>query len=397
MSVVKNEKQEAFTMSIAEFAPILKKNDLCAAKNGGKILFASDDGFAVAENLLKESKPEFKEGVYTEYGKWMDGWETRRKRIAGHDWVIIKLGIPGSIQGIDIDTSYFMGNFPPKCSVQAAILTPEQEAKLPVRRSHIGNEAYLDQMVIASSLKSELWEDLVPITSVKPGAEDTCHNYFRSNNTTGRFTHVRLNLFPDGGVARLRIYGTPIFDWTNIPTSERVDLVALNNGGECVGYSDAHFGNPKSLISPGRANSMADGWETARRLDRPAVLEEDFNGHLKVTGNEWAAFRLGHTGVINAVEVDTHHYKCNFPDACLLEGAFVPEGADLEKILKMEDEPWVMILPSQKLLPNKPHYFSGSTMIQSHSPVNVVRLVISPDGGISRLRLWGHKHLPKGE
>jgi len=383
-------------LSKEQFAPILQKTDLIAAKNSGKILFASDDGFAVAENLLKESIPEFKEGVYTEYGKWMDGWETRCKRVAGHDWAIIKLGIPGSIHGFDVDTSFFIGNFPPRISIQAAILTPEQEAKLPVRRSHIGNEAYLDQMVIANSLHSEKWEELVPMSDLKPGNPDTCHNYFSSTNCVSRFTHIRFNLFPDGGVARLRAYGTPLFDWNSIPTSERVDLVALNNGGECISYSNAHFGHPKSLISPGRATSMMDGWETARSLDRPAVIEEDFNGHLKLTGKEWVAFRLGHTGVINAVEVDTHHFKCNFPDSCLLEGCFIPDGEE-EKILKMEDEPWVTILPSQKLLPNKPHYFSGSTMIQTHSPVNVVRLSIYPDGGISRLRLWGHKSLPKGE
>jgi len=390
----KDTSKTACAMSDDDFAPILKKTDLIAARSSGKILFASDDGFAVAENLLKDSNPEWKEGVYTEYGKWMDGWETRRKRVAGHDWAIIKLGIPGVIHGFNIETTHFTGNYPPKCSIQAAILTPEQEVKLPIRRSHIGNEAYLDQMVIANSLHSEKWEDLVPMTAVKSGASVTTNNYFGSANTTTRFTHIRFNLFPDGGVARLRAYGTPIFDWTVIPTSERVDLVALNNGGECIGYSNAHYGNPKNLISPGRASSMSDGWETARRADRPAILEEDYNGHLKVVGKEWAAFRLGHIGVINAVEVDTHHFKCNFPDACLLEGCFIPEGEE-EKILKMENEPWVTILPSQKLLPNKPHYFSGSTMIETHSPVNVIRLAITPDGGISRLRLWGHKFLPK--
>lgn len=115
-----------------------------------------------------------------------------------------------------------------------------------------------------------------------------------------------------------------------------------------------------------------------------------------MSGKEWAAFRLGHTGVINAVEVDTHHFKCNFPDSCYLEGCYIPAGEE-EKILKMEGEPWVTILPSQKLLPNKPHYFSGVSMIQTHSPINVVRLIISPDGGIGRLRLWGHKAQLKSE
>ena len=95
------------------------------------------------------------------------------------------------------------------------------------------------------------------------------------------------------------------------------------------------------------------------------LFSEDYNGQLKVTGKEWATFRLGHVGIITAVEVDTHHFKCNFPDSCYLEGCFIPPG-DEERLLKKEGEPWVTILPSQKLLPNKPHYFSGAQMIQPH-------------------------------
>ncbi len=148
-----------------------------------------------------------------------------------------------------------------------------EEAKLPVRRSHIGNEAYLDQMVIANSIHTEKWETLVPMTRMRPGGSDTRHHFFKSANTTERFSHIRLNLFPDGGVARLRAYGTPQYDWSSIPASDRVDLVALTNGGTCLAFSDAHFGHPKNLIAPGRGVNMADGWETARRADRPAILE----------------------------------------------------------------------------------------------------------------------------
>jgi len=389
MSAVSEQDKVAVKIEDADLESLLKQNDLVCSKNGGKILFATDDGFAVAENMLKAEEPEWRQGVYTDYGKWMDGWETRRKRVAGHDWCIIRLGIPGIINGFDVDTCFFDGNFPPHISIQAAVMSPEHESKLPIRRSHIGNEAYLDQMVIANSLHTEKWETLVPMTSLKPGKPETRHNYFKSLNTKDRFTHIRLNLFPDGGVARLRCFGNPQVDWTAIPASERVDLVALVNGGQCIGFSDAHYGHPKNLISPGRAANMADGWETARRLDRPAVLEEDYNGQLKVTGKEWATFRLGHVGIITAVEVDTHHFKCNFPDSCYLEGCFIPPG-DEERLLKKEGEPWVTILSSQKLLPNKPHYFSGAQMIQAHSPINACRLVMAPDGGISRLRLWGH-------
>ena len=144
---------------------------------------------------------------------------------------------------------------------------------MPVRRSHIGNEAYLDQMVIANSIHTEKWETLVPMTRMRPGGSDTRHHFFKSANTTERFSHIRLNLFPDGGVARLRAYGTPQYDWSSIPASDRVDLVALTNGGTCLAFSDAHFGHPKNLIAPGRGVNMADGWETARRADRPAILE----------------------------------------------------------------------------------------------------------------------------
>lgn len=219
-------------------------------------------------------------------------------------------GIPGSIQGVDVDTSFFIGNYPPSCSIQAGLLTPEEEAQLPSRQSVMGSGASVEEIAKAESIRSDLWEELLPMTPLKPGTPETCHNRFQlTSSGDKRFTHIRLNLFPDGGVARLRVYGTPQFDWDHHPAAQVVDLVALSNGGRCVAFSDAHFGQPLNLISPGRGINMGDGWETARRLDRPAILEVDSEGHLKVTGKEWACFRLGHAGMISTVEIDTSESK----------------------------------------------------------------------------------------
>ncbi|KAJ7390709.1 hypothetical protein OS493_022788 [Desmophyllum pertusum] len=266
-------------------------NDLSCNRVGGKILFATDDWFAEAENLLKPGPPEWHEGVFTSYGKWMDGWETRRKRIPGHDWCIIKLGIAGVIKGLDIDTSYFTGNYPPKASVQAACLEKDHIV-FPERKSLMGSEAPAD-WIKKMAAATELWTDILPMTELRPGYPSTAHNFFCINNSQ-RWTHLRLNIYPDGGVARLRVYGLAVKDWTQITYKEiPVDLAAMENGGSAVGWSNMHYGHPRNLIAPGSAANMGDGWETARRLDRPSVLELGEDECLKVPGFEWSVIRLG--------------------------------------------------------------------------------------------------------
>lgn len=369
-------------------------NDLASEKVGGKILFSTDDWFAEAENLLKPEPPVWKEGVFTEFGKWMDGWETRRKRIAGWDWCVAQLGIPGIIHGIDVDTSYFTGNFAPRCSVQAACLDAEFSGR--GRQGRRGSAATEEQFQdINRKSVSENWEEIVPVSQLQPGYKTTCHNYFETNSKT-RFTHMRLNMYPDGGIARLRVYGRAAPNWERIEPDQLIDLVAMENGGMCIGYSDAHFGQPRNLIQPGRAEIMADGWETARKATRPAILQANEKGILQVPGDDWCVFRLGHPGTITKIEIDTNHFKGNFPDSCRIEGCNIPEDKETETCKIHHAEPWRIVLPATKLEADNKLFIDESD-INKCGVVSHVRLTIAPDGGISRLRLWGFKEAKECE
>ncbi|XP_074640540.1 allantoicase-like [Tubulanus polymorphus] len=368
-------------------------NDLANERNGGKIIFSTDDWFAVAENLLKPSEPEWREGEFTEFGKWMDGWETRRKRIPGHDWCIIQLGRPGVISGIDIDTCYFTGNFAPRASVQAINL----DSDIPQRVSKIGTAADSEQFEEVDKLKSENWKTIVPMTKLRPGYLSTRHNYIPIENEE-RWTHLRLNMFPDGGIARFRVYGHVKLDWSKISSDKMIDLAAMENGGVCVGYSNTHYGHARNIIAPGRGVNMGDGWETARRLDRPAILEADDSGILQVPGSEYAIFRLGHPGIISNIEIDTNHFKGNFPDSCKIEACFVNQANEKNELdlssSNQNQKAWKILLPPQKLSPHKRHYYKGLDMVRNCGVVSHIRITMAPDGGISRMRLRGIKQLP---
>ncbi|MBN3310305.1 ALLC Allantoicase, partial [Amia calva] len=305
----------------------------------------------------------------------------------GHDWCIVQLGVPGIVQGFDIDTSYFTGNYAPSVSIQAASLNQDEIPAFKPQGDRTGTAASEEEFKAAAKLHSECWEELVPVSQLKPGYVDTCHNYF-SVNTQQRFTHIRLNMYPDGGIARLKVYGIGQRDWSVVSYNDHVDLVALTNGGVCVGYSDAHFGHPRNMIGLGRAINMGDGWETARRLDRPAILKVDHKGILQVPGSEWAVFKLGHPGVIRHIEIDTNHFKGNFPDSCKIEGCTLAPEEENEYISVKWKAEWKILLPPQKLKPHHRHFFSA-TSIELTEIVTHVRLIIAPDGGISRMRLWG--------
>ncbi|XP_049914498.1 allantoicase isoform X2 [Epinephelus moara] len=364
----------------------LQFNDLACEVVGGKVIFATDEWFAPAANLLKREPPQFILSAFTEFGKWMDGWETRRKRTTGHDWCIIQLGVPGRIYGFDVDTSFFTGNHSPHISIQAGCLDKPPTFSLDGDRT--GMAASDIQLAAVAKLGSEAWPELVCVSELKPGYSDCCHNHFKVN-FNHRVTHLRLNMHPDGGIARLRAYGVGQRDWSSVSSHQDVDLVALPNGGVCLGYSDAHFGHPRNMIGLGRAVNMADGWETARRLDRPKHLKVDQRGILQVPGSEWAVFRLGHPGVISSVEVDTNHFKGNFPDSFRIEVCSLTAEEEAQCIRsKWNSGKWQVLLSPQKLRPHHRHLYSQSKLTLS-SPVTHVRLIISPDGGVSRLHLWG--------
>ena len=311
--------------------------DLAAARTGGRVLEANDEFFAPKENLLKAPKAVWLADQYTTKGKWMDGWETRRRRTPGYDWCVVKLGLRGVISGVNVDTSFFTGNYPSHASVEA------RDASGP-------------------------WVEILPKTELRGGGD----NLF-SIASDKPFTHVRLNIFPDGGVARLRVFGAVVPDWTKSSKKDLLDLAAVENGGLPLLSSDQFYSHPQNLIMPGRAKNMGDGWETKRR---------------RGPGHDWMILRLGAAGTVRRIEVDTNHFKGNYPDSCMIEGAHMP-GAAADRLAD-EFTPWVGVLAETKLGANKRHLFSDKR-ISAHGPITHVRLNIYPDGGVSRLRLWGRR------
>jgi allantoicase len=321
--------------------------DLAAERLGGQAMLASDEFFAEKENLLKPGRGIFIPDKYTDRGKWMDGWESRRKRTPGHDWCIIKLGLPGMIKVVDIDTNHFLGNHPPFASLDAAAV---------------------EQSMTIEKLSSDLsaWAAVIPKSPLNPGA----HNIFTIADDK-RWTHVRLNIYPDGGVARLRVYGEVVPDWSKYGSTDLVDLASVGNGGAVVTASDMYFGSSQNLLMPGRAASMADGWETRRR---------------RGPGNDWAIIKLGRAGRVQKIEIDTTHFKGNYPDECSLESCNSPAGSNRDSLTSSSVE-WQVLLPRIKLKPDATHCFERE--LQNPGACTHVRLSIYPDGGVSRLRVWG--------
>ncbi|TYZ67156.1 hypothetical protein PybrP1_004104, partial [[Pythium] brassicae (nom. inval.)] len=305
------------------------------------------------------------------------------------------LGLRGRVAAVDVDTAFFTGNHAPRVSIQAARFASDNSswpealrqlsASAPAGERAIGVAASPDQLALAEQLRSHEWTDILQFTELGPGYEETRHNVFKVLEQ-GPWTHVRLNMFPDGGIARLRVYGSVLKDWTAVPSSQLLDLVSAENGGEVVAFNDAHYGHPKNLIAPGRSETMADGWQTARKKTRPAVLRADpATGLLEVPGKDWCVLKLGHAGVVHEVEVDTNHFKGNFPESCVVFGTSF-DGAEDEDVLA-DSVRWVPILPRIKLEAHKQQRFSvaaGSVALVPEG-VNFVKLEMFPDGGISRL------------
>lgn len=323
--------------------------DLAAEKLGGKVLLCSDDFFAEKENLIKPGRGIFIPDKYTDRGKWMDGWESRRKRTEGHDWCIIQLATAGKIHGVDIDTNHFLGNHPPFASIEAAIIPHANEIEFDLSR-----------------LNNVEWKEILPKSPLEPGS----HNYYEIADRDV-YTHARLNIFPDGGVARLKMYGEVFKDWSTVDASETINLAAATNGARVIQCNDMFFSHMENLIMPGRGINMGDGWETRRN---------------RTPGNrDWVTVRLAHKGIIEKILVDTAHFKGNYPDSCLLEGCDISYKDEAK--LEGESILWQTILPQTKLSADNEHFFEDE--IKNKGPFTHVRLCIFPDGGISRLRLWG--------
>ncbi len=313
--------------------------NLADARLGALALEASDDFFADKQRMLNPEPAQFIPGKYDTNGKWMDGWESRRKRVAGHDWCTVRLARPGRIHGVDLDTSHFTGNYPPALGLEACCLAsgdPDGDTT---------------------------WAPLLPAVNLRGNS----HHYLALDSGTA-VSHLRVNLYPDGGLARLRIYGMP--EPRAADDDGMIDLIAALNGGTIVAANNQHFGLATSLLQPGRGVNMGDGWETRRRRE---------------PGNDWCVIALALPGVIEAIEVDTAHFKGNYPDRCSILGAAVPGGTP--ESLVTQAMFWPELLPEQKLQMDHQHHFQSE--IRAHAPITHIRFNIFPDGGVSRLRLRG--------
>ncbi|ARU57732.1 allantoicase [Oleiphilus messinensis] len=353
--------------------------DLAAKRLGGETLHCTDDFFAEMENLLKPGRGVFIEDKYTDRGKWMDGWESRRRRFLPdgttsdgreHDHCTIKLGAPGRIHGFNIDTHHFLGNSPQAASVEAC------------------------SCVQGDPDESTVWQEILPKSALAQNAE----NLFDTSSDQV-WTHVRLHIYPDGGVARFRVYGEVSLDWSQFVPGELIDLAYIKNGARPLICSDMFFSHMENLIMPGRGANMGDGWETKRRRPTGSATED--------RANDWLILQLATPGTLQKVLVDTCHFKGNYPDSFAIEGAYLTETVAQDTTKLSQDAhqdalfnpelnqetvttalEWHPVINRTPLKADREHLFIED-ILNSDKPFTHIRLKMYPDGGISRLRLWG--------
>ena len=315
--------------------------DLAQPILGSKIVYKTDEFFAKANRIINPNKPVFIENKFDKHGKWMDGWETRRRRNKGYDHLIIHLGKEGRISRVNIDTTYFNGNQPSGASLQAC---------------------YCKKNIPDKKIK---WITILNKKKIKPNS----HNIFGIKNRSV-FTHVRLNIFPDGGIARLRIFGKIAAE--KLPFVKKIiNLSSLLNGASIIACNNEHFGKAENILAPGTGKNMGDGWETKRSRGK---------------NSDWLILKFAAAGKVNKVQIDTHHFKGNYPDRCSLQAAYV-NGKISNKAIVNKSKKWKLLLNKVKLYAHKKHNFRNKLMRKNK--INYIRINIFPDGGISRIRVFG--------
>ena len=314
--------------------------NLADPRIGSKIIFKTDDFFAAAHRILKTDIPVFKDGLFDKHGKWMDGWETRRRRSKGYDYLVLKLGKPGKIFDIDIDTSHFNGNQPTHASLEGCFSRSKPN-------------------------KKTKWTRLLGKKKLGPNKN---HNFKSQNKST--FNYIRLNIFPDGGVARLRLYGKIEIDKKTI-NNKNINLTSVLNGASIVGCNNEHFGRAENIIAPGKGKNMGDGWETRRSRGK---------------NFDWLIIKFGKPGLIKKLEIDTHHFKGNYPASCSIQTAIINKDLSNNLIVK-NSKNWKFILNKSKLSAHKKHVFKK--FLIKRNKENYLKINIYPDGGISRIRAFG--------
>mmetsp|Transcript_5726 Transcript_5726/g.12557 ORF Transcript_5726/g.12557 Transcript_5726/m.12557 type:complete len:471 (+) Transcript_5726:204-1616(+) len=457
--------------------------NLCSSANGAHILFATDEWFAAAENLLNPYPPTFVPDLYCEQGKVMDGWETRRKRMAGHDWCIIQLGSSGDVDcstkeaaayflnSILVDTAYFTGNQAPRISIEAIKLErpygssnndyffnwmPGAVSRI-VRGGGIRGTGETESSIQAASdacKKLGQWITVLPTTPLKPGYEESRHHFFTISNEIsellqemGGVTHLKLNYFPDGGVARLKVFGKKlpiiadsssqdiIMPITNPSTGPNIhphsstspsnqlpsslpyphpEISSDVRGGIGIACSNKHYGVPSNLLRPTLGKDMGDGWETARHPNRPLIVRKDpVTGLQETPLMDWSTLKLGLGGAseegISRIIVDTRHFKGNFPesvriDGCCANPAFVTDDEvcasadtvyDSSHVSKVE---WFPLLNRVALTADAEHEFlrENGLIENGRRAVTHIRVSIFPDGGLSRVRVYAPPAMGNG-
>lgn len=319
--------------------------NLASSGLGALGIFATDEFFAPVERMLGDEEPIFIEDKYDDNGKWMDGWESRRRRGGGHDYCIIRLAVPGVIHGFDINTAYFTGNFPPEAKIEGCYAETDPRDG-----------------------DNTVWEEILAPAPLGPDA-----HHYHTCKSEKVWTHIRLHIYPDGGIARLKIFGEPFLDIKNLE-GKRIDLASSLRGARVLTYSDAHYGAYHRILAPGHGKDMGDGWETRRR---------------RGPGHDWIIIALGARGTIEEIRVDTAHYKGNYPERCSILAADLGHvDGELDEQEIAEAASWPELMPLQSLSADREHNFHRD-VIKDVGPVSHVALNIYPDGGISRLRLFG--------
>lgn len=315
--------------------------NLASPRLGANIIEVSDDFFGAAKRMLNDAPPIFFPDRYDEHGKWMDGWESRRRRQGGHDHCIVQLGAKGVLSGFEVNTRFFTGNHPPFVSIEGALIDGLPD-------------------------ENTVWTEIVAKSDLQPDTQ----NLFPVDDDRP-YNILRINILPDGGVARYRVWGTPVCEWKRQDPAGHHELSAIVNAGRVVGYSDAHYGDPWIILTPGRGQNMGDGWETRRR---------------RGPGNDWIVIALGAAGHARNIEIDTAHFKGNYPDRCTIQASRMEDATDADVVAASED--WPVLLDEQKLQMDHIHDFEGAA-ISDIGAITHIRLNIFPDGGVSRVRIFG--------
>jgi allantoicase len=454
-----SQQTEAKHVTPTHSSPFINKQytNLISSRTS-TVLFATDEWFARAENLLSDTDPEFISDLYCEQGKVMDGWETRRRRVEGHDWCIVALGNDGGndLYGVELDTAFFTGNQTPRVSIQVANCRAGSDCDddcdegeewkytwMPGAVSRMargggvqGTGMKPQQVKRAEAAAGNFnWTEVLPMTELRPGYEETRIHYFHVNDEIREevkgFTHVRVNYYPDGGVARLRLWGHEVKEESDIACTRMSNKVVIDeldalpsakpypepelsceiNGGQGLACSNKHYGVPSNLIRQGYGKDMGDGWETARHPDRPPILIKDpETGLIDSPLMDWAILKLGMGGCnengVSRIILDTKHFKGNFPESVKIEAcdaSSLPlnldnetgeekktcdDGTCGEEILELK---WFPLLNRSRMGPDREHVFdrNSKALVNSKRKMTHIRVSIFPDGGLSRVRIYG--------